>query len=84
MKGGNEHEKSNQISDRVRRVRRVDLHPYGFDFQPLRMENRRTDAVVIFYSPDPIRDAADYYDWLEANGKTLEELEQEEGEEKDG
>lgn len=29
----------------------------------------------IFYSDDPVRDAADYYEWLEENGQTLEEME---------
>lgn len=30
-----------------------------------------------FYSDDPVRDAAEYYEWLDENGATLDELENE-------
>ena len=31
-----------------------------------------------FYSDDPVRDAAEYYEWLEENGVTWDEIETEE------
>lgn len=41
--------------------------------------------MVIFYTDNPIRDAADYYDWLEEHGETLSDEHEEEGEgEEDG
>ena len=33
--------------------------------------------VRMFYTDDPVRDAADYYDWLDEHGATWDELEKE-------